>query len=266
MSPNISKKFVVADKSNQELGTVALEHLWADVYGMKYKRTDKKSVAAQWTDGIRNALAEAETQNARQVVFRLIQDEYSVEFSQLLFQLDFTKKNERVEYKKSVEDLPDDSGSPITWKSAEELGWNPQQVSDILRIVAEGDPDTDPIDDPLLFIQDFLADAVLSSGLGCIHIGFVDKEIAAMTVVQINPKSGWSRISYMGIVPRFRKQGLGQWVHRYSFKVMKLEGGKLYHGGTVTTNKSMIKLFELHQCDRFCSMEEWIYATKVGRR
>lgn len=266
MSTIIAKKFLVTDKSNQELGTVSLEHLWADVYGLKYKRTDNKAVSAQWAESIRDALAEAEIQKARLVVFRVIKDEYSDGLSQLLPQLDFTKKNERIEYKKSIDDLPDDSGSPMTWKSAEDLGWNPQAIANTLKLVAEGDPDTDPNEDPLLFVQDFLADPVLSSGPRCIHIGFVEDDVAAMTVVQINPKSGWSRISYMGIAPRFRKQGLGKWVHRYSFKVMKLEGGKLYHGGTVTTNKSMINLFELHQCDRFCSMEEWIYTIKAVRR
>jgi hypothetical protein len=61
--------------------------------------------------------------------------------------------------------------------------------------------------------------------------------MAALTVVQMNPKSGWSRISYMGIAPKFRGQGLGKWVHRFSFRKMKEEGGKLYHGGTVSGSR-----------------------------
>ncbi len=85
-----------------------------------------------------------------------------------------------------------------------------------------------------------------------------------MTVVQINPKSGWSRISYMGIVPRFRGKNLGKWVHRYSFRVMKAAGGKQYHGGTVATNKRMISLFELHNCNQFCEMEEWVFTVSEG--
>jgi GNAT superfamily N-acetyltransferase len=117
----------------------------------------------------------------------------------------------------------------------------------------------------LLFIQDFLVDPVLTAGLGCIHVGFMGDEIAAMTVVQINSKSGWSRISYMGVVPKFRTLGLGKWVHRYSFVQMKKQGGKLYHGGTVSTNTRMIRLFESHGCAVYRQMEEWIYLTKRGR-
>ena len=229
----------------------------------KYTVVDESK---QWADAIGKALTEAENTNAQQVAFRIIKDEYSDEFSQLLSQLNFKKKNDRVEYKKLTTELPDDLGSPINWQNAEELKWSPHEVANTLKLVADGDPDTDPIDDPLLFIQDFLADPVLSSGLRCIHIGFFENEITALTVVQINPKNGWSRISYMGIAPRFRNRVLGKWVHRYSFKIMKLQEGKLYHGGTVATNKSMIRLFELHQCDFFCAMEEWIYTTTVGRR
>lgn len=262
----ISKKFPIMDEFNQEIATVALEHLWADVYGLKYKRTEKNPSCLQWTDAIRKALTEAEILKARQVVFRLIKDSYSDEISQLLPQLEFKKKNERLEFKKRIEELPDDTGSPMTWKSAAELGWNPQKIANALKLVAEGDPDTDPNDDPLQFIQDFLADPVLTSGLQCIHIGYFENAVAALTVVQINPKSGWSRISYMGIVPMFRKQNLGKWVHRYSFKVMKAEGGRLYHGGTVATNTRMIRLFEQHNCNRFCEMEEWNYSLCGGYR
>lgn len=261
-----TKKFPLLNVQGKEIAVVSLEHLWADVYGLKYKRTDEHPQSAQWTDAIKQAIAESEVLKARILVFRLIKDLQSNEISNLLPQLGFKKKNERVEFKKSIDELPDDTGSPMTWKTALELGLSPQDIANTLKLVAEGDPDTDPNEDPLLFIQDFLADPVLTSGLQCIHIGHIDGEVTALTVVQINPKSGWSRISYMGMAPKFRKQSLGKWVHRYSFKIMKAEGGKLYHGGTVATNTRMIRLFEQHSCNRFCEMEEWIYTVAGGGR
>ncbi len=258
------KKFPLLSSAGEPLANITLEHLWADVFALKMKVLKIEGVL-RLSQVVQEAIKEANKFKASVVMFRLIKGETaSQEISDLLPKLGFKKKCERVEFKKSVEELPNDQGSPIKWKNAEELGWSAQEIADSLKQVAEGDPDTDPNEDPLLFIQDFLADPVLTSGLHCIHIGFVDDEIAAFTVVQINPKTGWSRISYMGVVPKFRKKNLGVWVHRYSFKVMKSEGGKLYHGGTTSTNLRMIKLFENSGCDKFCEMEEWNYSLNEG--
>ena len=200
------------------------------------------------------------------MVCRLIKSSRASEVAERLPSLGFAIKNERIEFNKAIDQLPDDMGTPMTWKNAEELSWQPQDVAKILGLVAQGDPDTDPKEDPLVFIQDFIADPVLTSGLNCIHIGFLQHEVAAMAVVQINPKTGWSRISYMGIAPQFRNRGLGKWVHRYSFRKMQLEGGKLYHGGTVSTNLPMIALFKKHGCDQIHEMQEWVFKVNRGRR
>ncbi len=251
------KKFPLVSLNGNDLGTVSIEHLWADVFALKTKIQSLDGLS-NLEEVIQEALGVAKTYNARIIIYRLIKGEIaSQQIGQLLPALGFKKKNERIEFKKSVADLPDDKGSPLYWKTAKELGLNPDCIAKILNQVSEGDPDTDPTDDPLQFIQDFLADPVLTSGLDCIHIGFLKGETAALTVVQRNPKTGWSRISYMGVLPKFRKQNLGNWVHRYSFKVMKKEGGLLYHGGTTSTNLSMIRLFEGNGCARFCEMEEW---------
>lgn len=260
----LTKKFIIQDDLSQEIASVTLEHLWADVFGLKYKRILNNPTPSQWGNAFREALLEAKILKARQVAFRLIKDDFSENISQLLPDLGLNKKSERVEFKKPVNELPDDLDTPIIWKTAVRMGLNPNDAAKILKTVSTGDPDSDPNEDPLLFIQDFLADPVLTSGLQCIHIGLVENKIAALTVIQINPKSGWSRISYMGVAPEFRGKKLGQWVHRYSFKIMKLEGGIQYHGGTTSTNMRMIKLFEMHNCNRFCEMEEWQINLKAG--
>lgn len=259
-----TKKFPLLNAQGEPLANITLEHLWADVFALKMKILSMECLPLLQFS-IREVLDEAHVADARIVMFRLIKGETaSSETSNLLPKLGFKKKSERIEFKKSVSDLPNGEGSPVEWKNAEELGWNPQTIAETLRQVAEGDPDTDPNEDPLLFIQDFLADPVLTSGFHCIHIGFVANEIAAFTVVQINPKTGWSRISYMGIMPKFRKQNIGRWAHRYSFDVMRSQGGTLYHGGTTSTNVGMIKLFESSGCDKFCEMEEWNYSLNEG--
>lgn len=257
-------KFALLDNQNHPLAHIALEHLWADVFALKLKILNVECLP-RLPLVVQEVLEKARCLDARLVMFRLIKGETaSADVGHLLPKLGFKKKSERVEFKKSLDDLPLSEFSPLKWKNAEELGWNPQNIAETLREVAKGDPDTDPSEDPLLFIQDFLADPVLTSGLQCIHIGFAGHETAALTVVQINPKTGWSRISYMGVMPEFRRQNLGQWVHRYSFDVMRAEGGKLYHGGTTSTNLGMIRLFESSGCDKFCEMEEWIYTLSEG--
>lgn len=252
------KKFPVVGLNGNELGSVSIEHLWADVFALKIKMISLDGLS-DLEKSIQEALDVAKRNRARIVMYRLIKGETaSQEIGRLLPNFGFKKKNERIEFKKSVSELPNDEGSPLKWKTAKELNLNPEGIAKILKQVSMGDPDTDPTDDPLQFIQDFLADPVLTSGLECIHVGFFQEEVAALTVVQRNPKTGWSRISYMGVVPRFRKQKLGNWIHRYSFAVMKKEGGLLYHGGTTSANLGMIRLFESNGCVKFCEMEEWI--------
>jgi len=81
----------------------------------------------------------------------------------------------------------------------------------------------------------------------------------AIVVAQIDPKSGWSPITHMGIIRAFRGRKLGKWVHRHGFEMMRDQGGKLYHGGTVSTNTAMIRLFNQHGCKEFRTIQEWIY-------
>jgi GNAT superfamily N-acetyltransferase len=263
---SFSKKFTLTSESGQEVGAVVLRHLWAEVYGVLIKKSDVHVPADRWAKEIGVALCEAELRSARQVMFRLITDIESKELRSLLPSLKFRKKEDRVEYKKAVESLPDDIGTPILWKTAEILNWSTKDVAKILVGIAQGDPGYDPSEDPLQFITDILDDPILTAGLSCIHIGFFRNEVAAMTIVQIDPNSGWSRISYMGVVPKFRGLGLGKWVHRFSFAQMKRKGGKVYQGGTVANNAAMVRLFETHGCELFHQMEEWIYTTRLGHQ
>ena len=89
------------------------------------------------------------------------------------------------------------------------------------------------------------------------HIGSVDGEPAGIVVAQINPRTRWSRISYMGLAPRYRGRGLGRYVHRHGLAMMREQGGELYQGGTVETNRPMVRLFEAHGCRFYRRLEEW---------
>ena len=106
--------------------------------------------------------------------------------------------------------------------------------------------------------QYIISDPILTCNLSGILLGFIKNIAVAYIHVQINPESGWSRITYLGIIPEFRKQGLGKFVHQHGFKMIKELGGTLYHGGTASTNKAMLSLFNRHNCTEYARMQEWI--------
>lgn len=263
----LNKRIALVDNFNQEIGIAALEQAYADVYAIKIKKTEKELSLNKWRSAFETLLQEAHQLNAAKINFRLIKEIGLDDLAAVLFELGFVKKNERVEYKLLVDQLPkQDSAFRLNWKTAEALNWSTQQIANALRAVTENDPAYDPLESPEDYIQDFIHHEELTHGLSCIHFGFLNDVMIAMTVVQCDfnegINNGWSRISYMGVRKEFRNQGYGKEVHLYSFQIMKDCGGKLYHGGTSALNTPMIRLFEKHNCQLFKKMEEWTYTMK----
>jgi ribosomal protein S18 acetylase RimI-like enzyme len=178
-------------------------------------------------------------------------------FRSILTEVGLKKISERVEYQCYISLLPGDAGSPFEWKTAKELGWDTKKIAQFTGDITKDAVDVDPDEKPEDFVQDWLHHKELTSGLDCIALGFIDSEPCALVVAQVNKETGSSRLSYMGIIPEFRGNGFGKWVHRHGFKMMRDQGGKLYHGGTHGENLAMQKLFESHGCKLFCEMEEW---------
>lgn len=256
--------FDFKDSHGAVVCSVRMEHLWADVYGLVQKAEQKNINAETWLGLFSKAIEAAKAKGARYINFRLIENEKSEELADRLPELGFFKKQDRIEFRRKLSDLPTGADSPIQWKTAQELGFAESDVANFLALVAEGDPDTEPTDDPLTYIQDWMKDPVLTCGTNCIGIGSVSGEPCAFVVAQINPKSKWSRISYMGLAPKFRSQRLGVWVHRHGFDMMRAQGGELYHGGTSADNLPMLRLFEHHGCEVHCKMQEWILSFESG--
>lgn len=258
------KKFVHLDSNGNPWGIVSTEQLWANVYALKYNRPENRLDLKGWQDLFDQAKAVAIEFGAHSLESR-IRLEYEPElFRSLLTNSGFKKKSGRIEYQKDVEGLPGEVGTPFKWKTAQDLNWDTQQIAQFTKKVTEGALDVDPNEKVEDFIQDWLQHDELTSGPSCIAIGFQDDQPCALAVVQINKETGWARISYMGLTPQYRGKDLGKWVHRHGFVMMKNQGGKLYHGGTLTQNFAMRKLFESHGCNVFCEMEEWSCNLKGG--
>lgn len=257
-----SKKFIHLDSFGNNWGIVSAEQLWANVYALKYNRPDNRLAKDIWLSLFSQAKAAAQEFGADSIESR-IRLEYEPDlFRGILDQIGFQKKSGRIEYQCDVQNLQDEEGTPLTWRTAKELDWDIEKIAEFTKEIVKGALDVDPNEKPEDFIQDWLHHNEFTSGPDCIAIGFHENQPCALTVVQINKDSGWSRISYMGIIPSFREKGLGKWVHRHGFTMMKEQGGKLYHGGTHAGNFAMRKLFESHGCQFFCEMEEWSCSLK----
>lgn len=256
------KKFIHQDTDGNPWGIISAEQLWAQVYAIKFNRPEQLLSFEEWLNLFRQAKKSALEFGAESLLSR-VRLEYEPEvFRSVLTNIGFQKSSGRVEYQKAVDQLPLENGSPLLWKTAKELGWTLDELVQLTFIVTRSALDIDPEERIQDFAEDWLSHDELTAGLDCICVGFLDNKPVALVVAQVIKVSGWSRISYMGIVPNFRNQGLGKWVHQQGFKMMKNQGGKTYHGGTHSDNFPMRKLFEKHGCKFSSEMEEWTYSLK----
>lgn len=192
-----------------------------------------------------------------EISFRPSIDELGPAFRAAVLEHGFRLLGERVEFKTDVLNLPTEEGTPLTWRNLDEVGL--EAAAAMMAQTAKGDPTGhSERDQPLATMREMLADPMLTDGPDCVHVGYEGDRAVAFVLAQILPKTGWSRISYMGVIPAARGRGLGKWVHRHGFAMIRAQGGTLYHGGTATTNAAMIRLFQLHDCtesDRMFEIE-----------
>lgn len=257
------QKFIHSKGDETAYATLTLEQLWGEVYYLDRNTPSKNLSDASsgvWISLIENAVEKGKELKAQELQFRTIDQIDTSDMLEELYRIGFQKKHDRIEFRAELRELPDDFGSPLEWIQIEIS--DPISITKAAQIfhrAAVGDPDYNPEDDAETLLRSYLSDPVLTSGNECVQIGQSDGQSAAIVVAQVNPKSKWSRITYMGILPEFRRKGLGKWVHRHGFKMMREQGGSLYQGGTVSTNEAMLKLFHAHGCKEHRRMQEWIY-------
>jgi ribosomal protein S18 acetylase RimI-like enzyme len=176
----------------------------------------------------------------------------------VLRKLGFFPGEQRQEFRADVAELPLGEGGPFAWAPLPDLSEDSlDRAGDILQQCGMGDPDFSPEDNGRELVRVYLKERGLSSVPQCIQIGTYEGKSAALVVAQVQASNGWSRITYMGMLPEFRGRGWGKWVHRQGFTMLKHQGGKLYHGGTLAKNHAMISLFKKHGCKPYREMQEW---------
>jgi GNAT superfamily N-acetyltransferase len=175
------------------------------------------------------ALARARELGCRMVSFRPNVGVLGPRFRAALLESGFSELGQRIEFKTPLDALPLDDGTPLSWRAV-----GREEAAAMLARVAEGDPRGDEKnDDPHTAIEEFFSNPRLTRG------------------------PDWARITYMGVAPEARGKGLGAWVHKHGFRMLREQGGKLYHGGTSTANAPMLRLFRTHGCRETDRMYEF---------
>lgn len=259
------EEIVIRDKSSGKiLASIRVFPIQSDCFAMT--RLEFKQESSEFNTGsiakdlIFNALKKVKKKGAKRVHLRLIKNEVFSRLYDALSAIGFKILHERIEFKIDVSDLPTDEGSPFVWKQMNSSDkWTIEKIAPLLEKAGSGDPDWDPEDNPLELLKSYLSDPELNGDNECVQVGLLEKKPAAVIVAQVNPSTGWSRITYMGILPPFRGKGLGKWVHRHGFEMMKQQKGKSYIGGTVISNKRMVALFKAHRCKEFQRLVELVY-------
>jgi len=177
-------------------------------------------------------------------------------FRGALAEAGFRDLGERLEFQAQVADLPLDDDSPLAWRTMGETGEDAAVT--MLARVAEGDPHgEEEHEQPRQALRRTLGAPALTSGPESVCIGYERDRAIAFVCAQVARSDGWSRIAYMGLVPEARGRRLGRWVHRRGFRMLRDQGGKLYHGGTAADNAAMVRLFRSHGCREFARMHQF---------
>lgn len=251
------QKFVHQDPNGNPWGIVTIEQMWEDKYSLKYNKPEEKHSSENWLSLFSQAKNKGIEFGPQRMGLRVRLEYDADKIRNVLSNLKFSRISGRIEYQLEVESLPDETGTPLIWKTTQELNWSESEIAEFTYKTLKDTLEDDPNDTPLSFIHDWLNHEELTHGKDCISVGFLNNKPAAIVVVQIEKKTGWSRISWMSALPNYRNQGLGKWIHRHGFHLMKKQGGVLYRGGTHESNVPMRKLFEMHGCRLFCEMEMW---------
>jgi len=209
-----------------------------------------------WSESLTLVRQRLQKLNAKKASLRFSKGNITENFPAALQEMKFQKTMDRIEFKTLLKDLPNDIGTPFTWKNAADKH-NLKLASEVFTQCRIGDPGADLNLNALETLQIDLKDEDLYTGPDCIQIGYIQNEAASFIFAQVDPKVGWSRITYMGLIPKYRKQGLSTWVHRHGFEMMRRQSGIEYVGGTSTENAAMLATFRKQGCQQYQIIEEW---------
>lgn len=164
----------------------------------------------------------------------------------------------RKEFTKDLNIVQKPETEQLQFKSWDQADMNLEEVAELMTLSAKGDPDFSEDEDALQCLNSYLSDAELYSKPDCIQIGFVDEFPAAIVVPQSVEE--WGTLTYMGIIPKFRGKGFGSILQRHGQFCLKCQGATEYHGGTLSNNKAMLRVFEKNECKLMRDLHAYLFS------
>ncbi len=161
----------------------------------------------------------------------------------------FVQTEERIRFRMRFEEDFVEGEGGLLWEDLERGGLD--RAIEMMNRVAVGDPGHDPEERAEEFLPGLLADSVLTNGPETVQIGYDGSEPVAFVCAQVNRRTAWGRITYIGLLPERRGEGLGREVHRHGLAMLFAQGCKLYEGGTDVANVPMQRLFLANGCEKF---------------
>lgn len=191
----------------------------------------------------------ADAKGVDSVHVRYQKEECDDEIRNVLTSHRFVQTEERIRFRRRFEEGFAEGEGGLLWEDIETAGFD--RAVEMMNRVAVGDPGHDPEERAEVALPNLLADSVLTNGPETVQIGYDGPEPVAFVCAQVNRRTGWGRITYIGVIPERRDKGLGREVHRHGLAMLVAQGCRLYEGGTDVANRPMQRLFLANGCERF---------------
>lgn len=233
---------------------------------------------AAWRDALGVVVADARAAGVRLLETRVVHQESGRDEAvtaarasssrAALTALGFARDGGRAEFR-----LPLDGAASAEWiaaRAAEDpFAWDAlspagavtfERAARAMHDASLGDPMSSPDEDAAAALREALMEESLTHDPVGVQVGTRDGADAAFVMAQVNPATGWSRVTYMGLLPAHRGRGFGSFVHARGLALARAQGGRLYVGGTSTANAPMLALFRTLGAEPFRAMERWTLA------
>lgn len=205
------------------------------------------------------ALERARQLGAARVTTRIQDAQAFPEYDAELERHGLRRAGRRIEYIAKLEALPSEGASPLSWHSMAEVPR--QSLHQLLGDILQADPSPALYDSPEEALREMLGAPGFSHGDECVQLGRVGGEDAALVIAQVQAGTGLATITQLGLHGSFRGRGLGAYVLRHGFDMLRAQGGTYYRDGTALANAPMRRLFEQHGCREYARMTDWGAAT-----
>ena len=193
------------------------------------------------------AAERADIRNVSSLMARIPEAWMDASLTKALYDAGFKNRGRRLAWKEPLEPLCSvETGSTrLQWKQmARPL--SPPSVG-LLARVAVGDPLAPP--NMLNALQEWLqTDGMIAE----VWVGLLDETAVAWCCTQVIPKTGWSRVTYMGVDSPHRGRGLGVETHEFCLRRIRAMGGVIWEGGCSATNQPMSRILQKLGRSRAC--------------